>query len=56
MAARAGARAAMASYSSLDGIPCHAHRELLTGLMREEYGFRGLIEGCVPGMKWCSFT
>ncbi|MNO20841.1 Periplasmic beta-glucosidase precursor [compost metagenome] len=51
-AARAGALAGaagfMAAYNEIDGVPCHANRDLLTGILREEWGFEGLVmaDGC----------
>ncbi|MCM3702245.1 glycoside hydrolase family 3 C-terminal domain-containing protein [Paenibacillus macerans] len=51
-AARAGALAGaagfMAAYNEIDGVPCHANRELLTGILREEWGFNGIVmaDGC----------
>ena len=39
----AGLASVMNGYHELDGIPCGAHRALLTGLLREEFGFKGLI-------------
>lgn len=39
----AGAQSVMASYSSIDGVPCHAHRALLTQVLREEMGFDGFV-------------
>jgi beta-glucosidase len=33
----------MAAYNEIDGIPCHANRKLLTGILREEMGFDGII-------------
>ena len=38
-----GARAVMPSYNDLDGIPASGSRDLLTGVLREEYGFTGLV-------------
>ncbi|MFD8000219.1 beta-xylosidase/alpha-l-arabinosidase [Streptomyces mirabilis] len=38
-----GARSVMASYNDLDGLPAHAHRRLLTELLREEWGFTGTV-------------
>jgi beta-glucosidase len=40
---RAGAGAVMAAYNEVDGIACIGNRELLTGLFREELGFKGMI-------------
>ncbi|MDH6515819.1 beta-glucosidase-like glycosyl hydrolase [Streptomyces sp. SAI-090] len=40
---RAGAAAVMAAYNEVDGLPCSGNRALLTGLLREEWGFDGLV-------------
>ncbi|WP_328432221.1 glycoside hydrolase family 3 N-terminal domain-containing protein [Streptomyces sp. NBC_00453] len=46
-AARAGIRAkaagVMAAYNEVDGTPCSGNRALLTGLLRESWGFEGLV-------------
>jgi len=42
-ALRAGARSVMNSYADLDGVPPAADPELLTGLLRETYGFTGTV-------------
>lgn len=39
----AGLASIMNGYHELDGIPCGANRDLLTGLLRERLGFEGLI-------------
>ena len=39
----AGARSVMNAYHELDGIPCGAHRELLTDILRDEWGFQGTV-------------
>lgn len=39
----AGAVAFMAAYNDIDGVPCCANRELLTGLLRERHGFDGIV-------------
>ena len=33
----------MSAYSALNGIPCSADRELLTGILRGQWGFRGYV-------------
>ena len=38
-----GVRSVMNGYHELDGVPCAANVDLLTGLLRDEWGF----EGCV---------
>ena len=39
----AGAWSVMNGYHELDGIPCAAHRELLTDILRGEWGFEGTV-------------
>jgi beta-xylosidase len=38
-----GARAVMPSYTDMDGVPATADRELLTGILRDELGFDGVV-------------
>ncbi len=38
-----GVSAFMAAYNEIDGVYCHANRDLLTGLLRQEYGFQGFV-------------
>ncbi|WP_053743132.1 glycoside hydrolase family 3 N-terminal domain-containing protein [Streptomyces sp. NRRL WC-3618] len=40
---RAGAAAVMAAYNEVDGIPCSANGPLLNGLLRDRWGFEGLV-------------
>ncbi|WP_091483159.1 glycoside hydrolase family 3 N-terminal domain-containing protein [Gracilibacillus orientalis] len=40
---RSGALACMAAYNEIDGIPCHSNRKLLTGILREEWSFNGIV-------------
>ncbi|MEU6371817.1 glycoside hydrolase family 3 N-terminal domain-containing protein [Streptomyces sp. NPDC046909] len=40
---RAGAAAVMAAYNEVDGLPCAGNRALLTQLLRERWGFDGLV-------------
>ncbi|MCF4123640.1 glycoside hydrolase family 3 C-terminal domain-containing protein [Antribacter sp. KLBMP9083] len=37
------ARSVMASYNDVDGVPMHSAQEYLTGLLREEWGFDGVV-------------
>jgi beta-glucosidase len=39
----AGALGVMATYPAIDGVPAHASERLLTGILREELGFQGLV-------------
>lgn len=38
-----GARAVMCSYNQIDGMPVQASRDVLTSLLRDEYGFDGIV-------------
>jgi beta-glucosidase len=38
-----GARSIMSSYAEIDGVPVHADPNLLTGLLRERWGFDGVV-------------
>ena len=43
MAVAAGAKSVMASYNSIDGVPCSANAFLLTDVLRKEWGFKGFV-------------
>jgi beta-glucosidase-like glycosyl hydrolase len=43
MALRGGARSVMPSYTDVDGVPVSADARLLTGLLRDELGFDGVV-------------
>lgn len=38
-----GVDGVMAAYNEIDGIPCHANKNLLTDILRGEMGFKGVI-------------
>lgn len=42
-AVRAGVMTVMSAFQDLDGLPLTAHRPLLTGVLRERWGFDGLV-------------
>ncbi len=42
-AARAGVAGFMAAYNDIDGIPCSANHALLTGVLREDWGWNGIV-------------
>jgi len=42
-AVKAGAKSVMCSYNEIDGIPVSASRQLLTEILREEWGFDGFV-------------
>jgi beta-glucosidase len=48
-AVAAGAQSVMAAYHEIDGLACHAHRKLLTSILREEWGFEGFVVA-----DWCA--
>lgn len=39
----AGALGLMAAYNDVDGVPCVAHTDLLTGVLRHQWGFEGVV-------------
>ncbi|WP_225046570.1 glycoside hydrolase family 3 C-terminal domain-containing protein [Lacticaseibacillus kribbianus] len=43
LAAVHDAAGVMAAYNDLDGVPCHANRDLLTARLRGRHGFAGLV-------------
>ncbi|QCP55002.1 beta-glucosidase [Trinickia violacea] len=47
----ADAGSVMPAYHDIDGIPCHADRDLLTGTLREKWGFDGLIVADYAGVN-----
>jgi beta-glucosidase len=40
---REGVKAIMPAYHEIDGVPCHVNKRLLQKILREEWGFRGII-------------
>ena len=46
-----GIRSMMHAYDDLDGVPCVASRELLTTILREEWGFDGLVVSDYMGIE-----
>ena len=51
-----GALAVMPSYNEIDGIPSHANRWLLQKVLREEWGFRGLVASDYWGVEMLANT
>jgi len=39
----AGAQSVMASYNEIDGIPSHSNKHLLTEILRQRWGFQGVL-------------
>ena len=46
----AGAASVMASFNALNGTPMHAHHGLLTGVLKQEWGFDGVVVGDADGV------
>lgn len=40
---KAGALSVMSAFNTIDGIPAAGHRQLLTGVLRNEWGFDGFV-------------
>jgi beta-glucosidase len=41
----AGVESIMASFNSINGVKMHGNRDLLTGVLRDELGFKGMVVG-----------
>jgi beta-glucosidase len=53
-AIRAGAGSVMSSYNDIDGIPASADGRLFNGILRQSWGFRGIVisdSSAVPDLK-----
>ena len=48
---KAGALAVMATYPSIDGLPVHGSDKILTKILRDELGFKGLVISEGEGIK-----
>lgn len=46
-----GAASVMASFNTVAGRPMHANRRLLTGVLKEEWGFGGVVVGDADGVR-----
>lgn len=44
-------RAVMPSYNEIDGVPSHANHWLLTGILRDEWGFKGITVSDYFGVR-----
>jgi beta-glucosidase len=52
----AGAYGVMATYPTIDGIPIHSSAEVLTGILRGELGFEGLVLSEGGGVNTLVYT
>ena len=50
-AVKAGVGSCMASFNTVDGIPSHGNRWLLTELLREQWGFEGFVMADYTGVE-----
>lgn len=48
---KCGALGVMATYPEIDGVPAHGSEKLLTGILRGEFGFEGLVLSEGDGFK-----
>ncbi|HEY6014661.1 MAG TPA: glycoside hydrolase family 3 N-terminal domain-containing protein, partial [Candidatus Limnocylindrales bacterium] len=51
---QAGVASIMPAYCDVDGVPCHASPELLTGILRDEWGFDGIVSSDYVGLHMLS--
>jgi beta-glucosidase len=47
----AGLASIMPAYCDVDGVPCHASRELLGTILRDEWGFDGIVASDYVGIE-----
>lgn len=47
----AGAKGVMAAYNGWEGVPCTANRRLLTDILRDEWGFDGIVVSDYCGVE-----
>ena len=52
----AGALGVMATYPTMDGIPAHSSKDILTGILREELNFKGLVLSEGHGVNTLIYT
>lgn len=46
-----GAASVMASFNTVAGVPMHANRRLMTGVLKDEWGFPGVVVGDAEGVR-----
>lgn len=49
-AVKAGAQSVMAAFNEVDGVPMHANRALIEGVLRKEWGFDGVVVSDYTGI------
>jgi beta-glucosidase len=50
----AGIASVMPAYCDVDGVPCHVSHGLLTGILRDEWGFDGIVASDYVGLEMVS--
>jgi beta-glucosidase len=50
----AGIASVMPAYCDVDGVPCHVSHELLTAILRDEWGFDGIVASDYIGLQMVS--
>jgi beta-glucosidase len=50
----AGVASVMPAYCDVDGVPCHASHQLLTEILRDEWGFDGIVASDYVGLQMLS--
>ncbi|MFC5683701.1 glycoside hydrolase family 3 protein [Flavobacterium sp. MAHUQ-51] len=53
---KGGALGTMCAYSELDGVPCAENHWLLTDVLREEWGFKGIVVSDLGAIKYLQTT
>ena len=48
---RSGIASVMPAYCDVDGVPCHASTELLDAILRDEWGFDGIVASDYMGIE-----
>ena len=51
---QSGIASVMPAYCDVDGVPCHASTALLTGILRDEWGFDGIVASDYIGVEMIS--
>lgn len=55
-AADAGCASFMAGYNTIDGVPCSANKHLLRDILKEEWGFQGIVVSDWNNVGWLHKT
>jgi len=50
-AVEAGVQSIMASFNEIGGVPMHANRDLIRGLLREQWAFNGIVVSDYTGIR-----